>query len=438
MALSDLAVFSEFVYTAQTEILRDNVNLFNGASRGAIILRAVEHTGDYSDSVHWAKISGLVRRRNPYGSGAVTPKNLAHLVDTMVKVAAGTPPVNIDPGMFEWINRSPEEAGAVIGQQLAIDTLSDMLNTGLMAAVAALSGVAAVVTDGAIAATGSLTLIVNPANTETVTIGTKVYTFQTVLTNVDGNVLIGATPLASAQNLSAAINLGAGAGTTYAAATTLHPTVSGNGGNPLVLTAKTAGVAGNFIATTETLAGAGNAFGAATLLGGAEMSTAQQGNFNKAQSLFGDAYQEIVAWVMHSKPLFDIYGQNLQNTANLFEFGNVAIRQDAFGRVFVIADTPSLVAANPTRYRTLGLTAGAIQIHQQDDFTDNISTLNGDENIKRTYQAEWSYELGVKGFAWDKVNGNKAPNDAALAVATNWDRFATSHKDLAGVMLTTL
>lgn len=69
-------------------------------------------------------------------------------------------------------------------------------------------------------ATQDLTFSGNPANTETVTIGGKVYTFQSSLTNVDGNVLLGGSAEASIDNLVAAINLGAGAGTAYAAAMT--------------------------------------------------------------------------------------------------------------------------------------------------------------------------------------------------------------------------
>ncbi len=69
-------------------------------------------------------------------------------------------------------------------------------------------------------AVGTLTLAANIANTKTVTIGTKVYTFQATLTNDDGNVKIGANASASIDNLIAAINLAAGSGTTYAAAMT--------------------------------------------------------------------------------------------------------------------------------------------------------------------------------------------------------------------------
>lgn len=73
-------------------------------------------------------------------------------------------------------------------------------------------------------ALGLLTTTGNFSNTETVTIDEKVYTFQTSLTDVDGNVLIGSDAEESIDNLVAAITLAAGAGTTYATAMTLHPT----------------------------------------------------------------------------------------------------------------------------------------------------------------------------------------------------------------------
>lgn len=73
--------------------------------------------------------------------------------------------------------------------------------------------------------TASVTLSGLPANLDTVTVNGRVYTFQTVLTNVSGNVLIGANATATALNLSNAINGGAGSGSTYAAATVLHPNV---------------------------------------------------------------------------------------------------------------------------------------------------------------------------------------------------------------------
>ena len=69
---------------------------------------------------------------------------------------------------------------------------------------------------------GTLTLTGQPADTQTVTIGAKVYTFQTTLTDADGNVKIGANASGTIDNLIAAINLAAGAGTTYAASMTAN------------------------------------------------------------------------------------------------------------------------------------------------------------------------------------------------------------------------
>jgi hypothetical protein len=317
MALSDLAVFSEYVYSSLSEVVSQQVQLFNAASGGAIVLRQAANQGDYSDIALWAKVSGLVRRRDAYGSGSQAAKELEHLIDTMVKVAAGTPPVNIPPSMFTWIQRNQEEGGAVIGQQLAGDMIADMLNTAIMAYVAALTGETDVIYD--YSATGTAKLV--------------------------------------------ALNSGA--------------------------------------------------------------------------AKFGDRANDLRCWVMHSKSMFDMFGAALANTEALFNFGTVNVRQDGFGRPFVVTDSSALVNTAPTPdvYRSLGLVTGGIIVEQNNDFDDNIETANGDENIQRTYQAEWTYNLGIKGYSWDKTSGGKSPNDAALATANNWDRYATSHKDTAGIMV---
>lgn len=122
---------------------------------------------------------------------------------------------------------------------------------------------------------GTLTLVAQPSDTETVTLGSNVYTFQTVLTNVAGNVLIGASASDTLDNLIAAINLTAGAGTTYAAATTIHPTCRAFAGAGDTMIAKTKDTSilnavGTLIATTDGMANAGNVWGAATLADGTD------------------------------------------------------------------------------------------------------------------------------------------------------------------------
>ena len=319
MALSDLAVFTESIYTTMTEVAAQQVDKFNAASRGCIVLSSAAVLGDYSEKAFFSKISGLVRRRNPYGFGAVGEKVLAHLIDTMVKIAAGTPPVRLDPGQFKWIQQNPQVAGAAMGQQLAKDMLADMLNISAAAAYAALSGQASDI-------------------------------------EYDGT---GASP---------------------------------------------------------------DTFNAAMCV--------------EAAGKFGDRSSEIVAWLVHSYCMTKYWGTAVANATNLFTYGTINVMQDPFGRMFIVSDIPALFeSGTPNIAHVLGLTPGAILIEQGNDFTENFENKNGDENITRTYQAEWSYTLGIKGFTWDKSHGGHAPNDAALILSTNWDKNVTSYKDLAGVLI---
>jgi hypothetical protein len=120
----------------------------------------------------------------------------------------------------------------------------------------------------AVPAQGTLSIVLQPSNNEQFTIGGKTYTFQSALTNVDGNILIGASLAATQQNVIDAINLTGLIGSQYAASMSEHSQVSAAlawVANTLVITAKNGGVSGNSIATTETMVGAGNQFDAATL-----------------------------------------------------------------------------------------------------------------------------------------------------------------------------
>jgi hypothetical protein len=317
MALSDLAVFSEYTYDTMTETVQQQLDLFNEASQGCITLISAANQGDYSDKVFFKKIAGLVRRRNPATNGVITGVALPHLIDTMVKIAAGTPPVDLAPGQFKWIQQNPEEAGAALGLQLAKDMIADMLDLSLTAGRVALVQVPAIMVD--------ISAAVAPANLPT---------FRQLQT------------------------------------------------------------------------------------------TAMK---------FGDLSNEIACWTMHSAAAASLYDAALTNANALFNYGTVNVTRDPFGRLIIVSDSTGFVSG--LDYFTMGLSADAIRIEQNDDFTDNVATLNGSENIARTYQAEWTYNVGVKGFSWNKTAGGRAPNAAAVGTSTNWTRIATSNKDLAGVCL---
>ena len=125
-------------------------------------------------------------------------------------------------------------------------------------------------------ASGTYTPSGNFSAGDVITIGTKHYTFVNSYTNTDGDVLLGGSEGASINNLIAAVNLGAGAGTVYAAAMTANPAevLASLSGSNLVITSRSQGAAGNSIATTYTPSGSSEgAWGHATLQGGADVAS---------------------------------------------------------------------------------------------------------------------------------------------------------------------
>lgn len=318
MAMSNMVVFDDFVQRTITEVIAQQVDLFNAASNGTITLTTQRNRGDFAHYSQFAEIAGLIRRRDVYASGAVSPVALAMLQNASVKVAAGTPPIAFNPSQFTWIQEQPEVAGVVIGEQVAIGQFQDMLNAGLRAARAAFVNV---------------------------------------------------------------------------------------------------GTALQYIIPSQ---------GALTLNG-----------LNRGAQKFGDRAQNIRAWIVHSSPLHDLFDQSLTNTARLFTFGDVRVIEDGFGRRFIVTDSSSLFGAvsspDVTDYYTLGLVENAIVVEDNGDFFSNLQTVNGDENITRSWQGEWSYNLALKGFTWDTSNGGKSPIDAEIGTGTNWDQTATNIKNTAGV-----
>lgn len=108
---------------------------------------------------------------------------------------------------------------------------------------------------GAVAqATATLTLTGNATENQTVTIGDKVYRFKATPAAIN-DVDIGGTASVTIDNLIAAINGAAGAGTLYFTGTVAHPlvTAAAGAGDTMDLTAKALGPAGNGIVLAETL-----------------------------------------------------------------------------------------------------------------------------------------------------------------------------------------
>ena len=320
MPMPNLKVFNDFVYTAFTETENQYIDLFNEASNNTMRLVSAKNRGDFSHEVLYAKIAGMVRRRNPRGNASVATLSIDQKDKVSVKIATGAGPVDISESMFDWIQVNPEEAATVVGQQLAFDSLKDKVDTGIGAVYAALVQNTAIITD----ATGF------------------------------------ADNKCSLRNLALA---------------------------------------------TRT---------------------------------FGDQSARISAWVMHSVPANDLLLNAIDNGNRLFKIETISIVQDASGRPIIVTDSPFLVttagAPAVSTYHVLGLQQDGLRIEDNGDFKFNVDERNGNENIEKTWQAEWSYNVNVLGYSWDTAAGG-SPTTAALTTSANWVQYATSNKDVAGVIL---
>jgi len=163
-------------------------------------------------------------------------------------------------------------------------------------------------------------------------------------------------------------------------------------------------------------------------------------SLNQGAGLLGDKQNSIKAWVMHSKSITDIYAGSLANSNDLFDFGTVKVVHDGFGRPLIMTDSDALHFDNTgtENYHQLGLVMSAGIVEDNGTMKTYTETKVELENAKQIVKAEFDFNVSIKGYTWDKSSGGKSPDDAALALTTNWDRTATSHKDTAGVKVTTL
>ena len=315
MALTNMKVFNQYLMDATAETLGQQIQKFNQASNGAIVLTSMAFEGDFFQRSFYAALHTAQRRVDRYAAqSSAAATALSQLQENSVKVAGGFGPIVFEPGQMTWIQKNEAEAIAVISGQLAEAIVADQLNSGIAAGVAAISNVA------------------------------------------------GATNDVSAT-----------AGISYAALNTAH-------------------------------------------------------------ALFGDSSMALVAQVMNGATYHKLIGANLTNTPQLFQAQNVLV-VDILGKAVVVTDAPALYeAGTPNKQKVLSLASGGITVMDGSDVITNIDTRNGQTRIETTMQADYTFGLGLKGYAWDTASGGKSPTDAELATGANWDKVVADIKHTAGVI----
>lgn len=323
MALgTELLVYNKYAYTAMTEVIRQNLDIFNAATKGALVLKTASMPGDFDIQSFFADAGDPVLERDAYDTSAtaISKIEMSMKENVSVKVGRQSKVYKHRPDEYEWIMMNPEIAGAAYGQQLAKYTMRDMVNVAVRSLMAAMS-------------------------TKT----SKIYDAT------------GDTP--NTLSIKAMVN---------------------------------------------------------------------------AAYKMGDNADAVVCWLAHSLSVRDYELNNAAQTTNIFNFGNLAVQVDSHSRPFVKSDIPSLfTAGTPNIAYVLGLIPGALEISLNNDMKTYMDQEIDMANPVFYTKSNWSFNLKIKGFAWDRANGGKSPTNAALYTQTNWDQTCNDNKDLPCVILKT-
>jgi hypothetical protein len=165
-------------------------------------------------------------------------------------------------------------------------------------------------------------------------------------------------------------------------------------------------------------------------------------NLIKGLSKFGDASQDISAWVMHSAPFHDLLGESVgiatDRVAGATIYEGTA---GTLGRPVIVTDSPSLILSGSGSgsggavYRTFGLTTNAGVILESESAEDIpvFDTVTGLENVVYRIQGEHAYNVRAKGYSYTDSGAN--PTDANLIDDTNWAQASSDKKSTAGVVI---
>lgn len=315
MALSNMQVFDQYIMPATLEMLAQQIDKFNAASAGAIVLSAEGMTGDFMRASFFQSLAAARRRVDRYAANSTQSATaLTEATESKVKIAGGFGPVVYEPSQMTWLQRPTQQGVEAAASAFAELLVQDQLNTAIAGAVAAIENQA------------------------------------TATNDVSGS-----------------------AGISYSA-------------------------------------------------------------LNSAHAKFGDSSGLIVANVMNGTTAHKLVGDNLTNTERLFEASGVTV-VGILGKAVVITDAPALYeSGTPNKAKVLGLVNSAVVVENASDVITNVETTNGKNRIETSFQADYSFTLGLKGYSWDEANGGKSPTDAEIATGSNWDKVRADIKHTAGVI----
>ncbi len=148
MTIANMQVYDEQIRLRTIELLGQDLQKFNAASGGTIVLDMGRWMGNYTRESFYNSLASAQRRTDRFAANnAQAATALSESEVGGVKVAGGFGPVLFEPSQLTWLSSSPEEAINVISQGFSDALLADQLNTVVGCAIAAIENIPALVND---------------------------------------------------------------------------------------------------------------------------------------------------------------------------------------------------------------------------------------------------------------------------------------------------
>lgn len=144
---SDFKIYQEEFFGGMTEVMMQNADAFNGASRNTIRLVTSRLKGDYQKESFVKEIASLITRRDVTSVSAATDLKMEQNEIAGVKINRKIGPVANTRDSFRKIAEDPQVFSFLLGQQWGKAVMVDQVNTALKGCAAALSQTSNVVYD---------------------------------------------------------------------------------------------------------------------------------------------------------------------------------------------------------------------------------------------------------------------------------------------------
>lgn len=160
----------------------------------------------------------------------------------------------------------------------------------------------------------------------------------------------------------------------------------------------------------------------------ADIATDGKRTLTRGLRKYGDKFNRVSLFVMHSATYFDIVDQAIEN--KLYEEAGVVVYGGQPGTL----GKPVLVTDRCTADVILGLVPNAVKITESQEPGFRSYPINDQTNLAIGYRAEGAVNIDLLGYSWATKSGAN-PDITKIGTKANWVKHFKDNKTTAGVLI---